>query len=172
MSDTSADVVLEPASDAEVPIVNRLMQLYAYDFSEFMDLDVGEDGTFFPGESKATYRPAPRRHAFLLRVGGRLAGFVIVDEKSRITGDPDVADVAEFFVMRKYRRKGVGTAAASRTFDMFARRWEVRQTPTNVAATAFWRKAIGAYTKGRFEEFVLDDERWRGPVQSFDARGR
>jgi predicted acetyltransferase len=163
-------IVLDPVSDE--PVLNRLMQFYAYDFSEFMGFDVRNDAVFFSGESKATYRPEPWRHAYFLRVDGCLAGFVILDEKSRITGDPDVMDVAEFFVMRKYRRKGVGIVAATRAFDLFPRRWEVRQTAKNVAATAFWRETIARYTGGRFEEVVLDDERWHGPVQSFDARRR
>jgi predicted acetyltransferase len=78
--------------------------------------------------------------------------------------------VAEFFVMRKYRRKGIGAACAAQAFDLFPRRWEVRQLAANAAATAFWRRAIHRYSDGRFEEALLDDERWRGPVQSFTAR--
>jgi predicted acetyltransferase len=168
----SPRVTLETVSTAGEPVLNRLLQLYAYDFSEFMGFDVGDDGIFFGGESRVTYRPEPWRHAFFLRVEGRLAGFVILDEKSRITEDPDVIDVAQFFVMRKYRRSGVGTAAAIRAFDLYPRKWEVRQTASNVAATAFWRKTIAAYMGGRFQEVAWDDERWRGPVQSFDARKR
>jgi predicted acetyltransferase len=166
------NLVLDPIATDDEPIVSRLMQFYVYDFSEFMDLDIGHDGVFFSGDAKATYRPEPWRRAFFLRLEGRLAGFVILDEKSRISGDPEIMDVAEFFVMRKYRRRGVGAAAATRAFDLFPRRWEVRQTPQNKAATAFWRATIAIYTGGRFEETVLDDARWRGPVQSFDARTR
>jgi hypothetical protein len=45
----------------------------------------------------------------------------------------------------------------------------VREKTENLAATAFWRRVIGRYTGGRFEEVVLDDERWRGPVQRLDS---
>ena len=31
----------------------------------------------------------------------------------------------------------------------------------------FWRKAIGAYTNGEFDEIVVADERWHGWVQRF-----
>ena len=165
-------IALDPVSGDDEAILNRLMQFYVYDFSEFMDLDIDDDAVFLGGTSQATYQPESWRHPFFLRVDGRLAGFVILEEKSRITGDPEVMDVAQFFVMRKYRRRGIGAAAAKRAFDMFPRKWEVRQTAKNVAATAFWRRAIADYTRGRFDEIVLDDERWRGPVQSFDARGR
>jgi predicted acetyltransferase len=165
-------VALDPLSTADEPVLNRLMQFYVYDFSEIMGFDIADDAIFFSGDPKGKYRPEPWRHAFLLRVDGRLAGFVILDEKSRITGDPSVMDVAEFFVMRKYRRRGVGAAAATLAFDLFARKWEVRQTAQNAAATQFWRVTIARYTGGRFEETVFDDDRWRGPVQSFDARER
>jgi predicted acetyltransferase len=165
-------VDLVECSPADEPLLDRLFQLYAYDFSEFMGMDVGDDGRFRGGTPLATCWSEPWRHAFLIRVDGRVAGFAILDERSRLTGDPAVADVAEFFVLRRYRRRGVGAQAAARAFSLYPRRWEVRQTAANTAATAFWRRVIGAYTGGAFGEVTLDDTRWRGPVQSFDARAR
>ena len=163
------DVRLIEAAPADEPMLERLMQLYAYDFSEFMGWDVGEDGRF-PGALLATCWTETWRHAFVIRVGGKLAGFTILDERSRLTGDPAIADVAEFFVLRRFRRAGVGTAAAMRAFALYDRTWEVRQTAANTAATAFWRRTIGTYTGGQFTETVVDDARWRGPVQTFDGR--
>ncbi|HVY49677.1 MAG TPA: GNAT family N-acetyltransferase [Minicystis sp.] len=152
--------------------MQRLAQLYAYDFSEILALDVDEAGLFDLGRMLDGCWSAPRRHAFLCRVDGQIAGFAIFDERSRLTGDPEVMDVAQFFVLRKHRRRGVGAACAARAFDLFPRRWEVRQEAKNVAATRFWRATIGRYTNGRFDEASLDDARWHGPVQSFDARCR
>lgn len=166
------NVELNAARPEDEPLLARLMQLYAYDFSEVLAHDVGEDGLFTRGTPVDSCWSRPSRHAFFLRVDGRIAGFIILDERSRLSGDPEVVDVAEFFVMRRYRRKGVGTLAAARAFDLYPRRWEVRQIMSNVAATAFWRRAIAAYTGGTFEEILVDDERWHGPVQSFDARRR
>jgi predicted acetyltransferase len=145
-----------------------LFELYVYDFSELLGLDVGEDGRFrLPALDG--YRTDPRRHAFLIRVDERLAGFALVVEGSRLTGDEAVRDVAEFFVMRRYRRHGVGEQAARWLFDRFRGAWEVRQKAENKAATAFWRRAIGRYTGERFEEVEWDDARWRGPVQRFES---
>jgi predicted acetyltransferase len=75
------------------------------------------------------------------------------------TGEPH--DIAEFFVMRKYRGGGVGAQAAASLFDRFPGRWTVRQQLTNPAATAFWRKAIGY----PFQEYEQGAE----IVQSFTA---
>lgn len=167
------DVTLVEAPPAARPLLERLLQLYAYDFSELMPLDVDELGNFEGGTALAKCWKEPWRHAYIIRTapaGGHIVGFTILDERSRLTGDPDVADVAEFFVLRRYRRQGVGLAAATAAFALFPRRWEVRQTATNTAATAFWRRAITAYTRGAYSETLVDDARWRGPVQSFDAR--
>ena len=157
------------ATPTDERVLDRLMQLYAYDFSEFMDLDVGDDALYALGDRIARCRTDAARHAFLGRVDGRIAGFVIVEERSRLTGATDVMDVAEFFVMRKYRRKGIGYELASRTFDLFPRKWEVRERSTNTPATIFWRRTIDRYTGGHFQDTVWDDDRWHGPVQSFDA---
>jgi predicted acetyltransferase len=164
------NVELVPTNPNDEPALSRLMQLYAYDFSEFAGLDVGDDALFHVGDALSRCWSEPRRHTFWCRVDGHLAGFVLLDERSRLTGDPEVMDVAEFFVMRKYRRKGVGSMCAAHAFDLFPRRWEVRQQANNAAATAFWRKAIHRYTGGRFQETLFDDERWHGPVQSFDVQ--
>jgi predicted acetyltransferase len=162
------DIRLSAAAAGERPTLEALFELYAYDFSEILGFDVADDGRFqLP--SLDPYWTDPRNHAFLIRADGKLAGFALVQGRSRLTGDEAVHDMAEFFVMRKYRRHGVGRQAAEFLFNRFRGRWEVRQKAENRAATAFWQRAIGEYTGGRFEDIVLDDERWRGPVQRFDS---
>lgn len=168
------DVALVEAPSSAQPLLERLIQLYAYDFSELTGSDLDELGLFAGGTPLATCWEHPWRHAYVIRATtsgeSHVAGFTILDERSRLTGDPEVADVAEFFVLRRYRRQGVGLAAAAAAFTLFSRRWEVRQTAANVAATAFWRKAIGAYTLGAYAERFVADARWHGPVQTFDGR--
>jgi predicted acetyltransferase len=163
------NVDVAPAGSDDRARLEALLELYVYDFSEILGLDVGDDGRFRP-PSIDVYFGDPRCHAFLFFVDGKLAGFALVQERSRLSGDESVCDVAQFFVLRKYRRRGVGERAAAWLFDRFAGPWEVRQEHKNVAATAFWRRAIARYTGGALDEAILDDERWRGPVQRFDSR--
>jgi predicted acetyltransferase len=70
--------------------------------------------------------------------------------------------------MRKYRRHGIGKQAAYFIFDQFRGKWEVAQIAANPDARLFWRKVIGEYTGGKFEEVVLDDEQWKGTAQAFE----
>jgi predicted acetyltransferase len=149
--------------------LRNLFQLYAYDFSEVLPLEVAETGRFDVESAIDTCWADPSRFPFLFRAGVHIAGFAIVDHKSKLTGASDVWDMAEFFVLRRYRRAGIGTALAHRLFAAHPGEWEVRQRGTNRAATAFWRRAIAAYTGDRFREELFDDDRWRGPVQRFTS---
>jgi len=169
MDATAQPVIsLSPASKAERPALDNLMQLYIYDWSELRPLDVRDDGRF-PDYPLDAYWADSRRHPLLLRVDGRLAGFALVSEGSRLTGAPGVFDMAEFFVMRRFRRKRVGLAAASAAFDRFKGPWEIRQHDENTAATAFWRSAIDRYTGGSYREVRWEDRAWTGPVQMFTS---
>lgn len=159
----TVDVRVSPASAEERGVLDALMQLYVYDFSAMLALDVGDDGRY-------KGPPIEGRDAFLVRVDGKLAGFALIVGKSRLTGEEGVHDVAEFFVLERYRRAGVGETAARWLFDRYPGRWEVRQKEENARAIAFWRRVVDRYTSGRFDEEALDDERWRGRVQRFDTR--
>jgi predicted acetyltransferase len=162
------NVHVAPAGPEDRARLLALVPLYVYDLSELLGLDVGDDGQFRPPPLD-NYWTDPRCHPFLVRVDGTLAGFALVQRRSRLDGDESVTDMAEFFIMRRYRRRGVGERVAASLFDRYRGPWEVRQKIANTPATAFWRRAIARYTGGRFDEVVLDDERWRGPVQRFDS---
>src|SRR5690242_16358626 len=156
-----------PAMSAEEPVLRGLAQLYAYDFAEIMGWDIPDSGHFPDAIVDGCFGDTFRR-PFLLRADDRLAGFAIMDLRSRLTGDANVHDMAEFFVARTCRRRGVGAAAARALFERFPGRWEVRQADRNTGAQAFWREVIGRHAAGRFDEVHHDSPRWRGTVQSFD----
>jgi predicted acetyltransferase len=160
-----------PATKADRVALENLMQLYIYDWSELHRLDVASDGRFqrYPLDP---YWEDEWHHPLLLRVDGNLAGFALVTGRSRLTGAPGVFDMAEFFVMRGYRGRGVGLAAASAVFDRFVGPWEIRQREENVGATAFWRKVVDRYTRGGYREVRCNDPTWVGPVQMFSSAAR
>ena len=163
------DLTLAPATPADEPRLSALFELYVYDFSEFLGLDIGDDGRFRV-PSLASYFVDPERHAFLAHVDGKLAGFALVSERSRLTDKGGVFDMAEFFVLRKFRRSGVGQTMAGAVFDRFLGPWEIRQRHENVHATAFWRRVIGRRVGGAWREESWEDARWRGMVQRFESK--
>jgi predicted acetyltransferase len=148
------DFALVEATPSERPVLRRLMELYCYDFSQFTGADVNVHGEY---EYRWVdhYFTDPDRLPFLITADGHWAGFALVR-----TGD--VIDMAEFFVMRKYRRTGVGSFAAVQLFARFRGVWTVRQIHSNTGATTFWRGVI-PYA---FEETSTEKEL----TQHFDSR--
>ena len=121
-----------------MPIVANLIQLYAHDFSEFLHLELGADGRF-NYEPLPLYWSEPNRHPFLVRMDGNLAGFVLVKSNGAVW------DMAEFFVVRGYRRQGIGTAIAHDIWKRFPGQWEVRVMQSNHSAYLFWERAITGF---------------------------
>lgn len=165
-------IQLTEITDDDRPVLEQLAQLYMYDFTEHAHGDVTDEGRF-PYMDLSEFFCRPVRRAYFVRVDGKLAGFALAYEGEAFRNPSErVWWMEEFFVMRKYRKRGVGERVATQLFDAIGGAWEVGQVPTNVGAQAFWRTVIGRYTGGDFEEFELDDERWRGPVQYFRAGSR
>lgn len=157
------------AQAADRQVLANLLELYRYDFTEFDDEDIGDDGRF-GYRYLDSYWSAEGRHAFVIRAGGKLAGFVLLRQTRSAAGGLAM-DVSEFFVMRRYRRQGVGEDVARHIFDRFPGKWEVRELERNLPAQAFWRRVIDRYTGGRFEDGGWDDGQARGSVQMFDNGG-
>ena len=67
---------------------------------------------------------------------------------------PNPHNIAEFFVMKKYRQKGVGKEVAGRIFDMFPGGWGVSQWTENLPAQKFWGKVVAEYTNGKYNTFT------------------
>lgn len=161
------NIEIRTPSRSDRNLIRRMMELYLYDFSEFDDTDLDEHGHFDYGDLDYFWFESTHA-AFLVTVEGKLAGFVLVDNES-LLGSSE-RSVTEFFVMRKYRRQGVGSYIARQVFDRLPARWEVAVIDTNKPAEGFWRRVLGEYCQGRFEETVLDNAEWKGPVFSFDNR--
>jgi predicted acetyltransferase len=146
-----ASIEIVEAAVGDKPVLQQLFELYQYDFTEFDGVDVDEHGRF-GSAFLDRYWEEDGRYPYLLRVGGRLAGAALVHAG-------EVTDMAEFFVMRKYRRAGVGMQFARDLFNRFPGPWNVREIATNAPAQAFWRRVIPV----PFEEVEWE----RGPMQRF-----
>lgn len=164
------EVSLEKAGPDDVVVLRRLMQLYLYDIGSADGWDVGREGLFGNAERIERFWTEPGRHSFLIRIDGVLAGFALVRDEAWFAG-AGTREVSEFFVLRRFRRRGVGERVATTLFNMFPGRWEVVQMDSNVDAQAFWRAVIARYTGGNFEDGERSGEGGRRRVQHFAAPG-
>ena len=163
-------VTLDEAGPGDVSTLRRLMQLYLYEIGSDDGWDIGADGLYGNAERIERFWSEPGCHAFLIRVAGVLAGFALVNDRAWFAG-AGTREINEFFVLRRYRRRGVGACVATRLFDRFPGRWEVVQMASNTGAQAFWRVVIARYTGGAFEDGERPTEHGGRRVQHFTAPG-
>ena len=166
----AAQIEVLGATPEQQPILANLLELYAHDFSEFHDVSLGPDGRF-GYRDLPLYWSDPERHPFLAKVDGSLAGLVLVKRGPRVSVDEMVWDMAEFFVVRACRRRGLGTEIAQQVFRMFPGVWEVRVMEANDSAHHFWEHAIAEFSGRTIPSVPFDKggKRWR--LFSFESPG-
>jgi len=145
-------VRIEQAKPADATLLANLLELYMHDLSEVFPIDPGADGRFGYHKLPLYWSEPEKRFPFLIRAGHKVVGFTLATRGSPATDDPDVLDVAEFFVLRRHRRTGCGRRAAALLFDQLPGRWIVRVAEGNRGGWPFWQSVVSAYTQGQFTQ--------------------
>jgi len=158
-----------PARPEQEPILANLLELYAHDFSEFHDIEIGADGRF-GYRHLPLYWSDPGRHPFLVWVEGKLAGLVLVKRGSEVSGNEAVWDMAEFLVLRGYRSRGIGTQVAHEVWRQFPGPWEVRVMESNVSAQQFWKSAISLFMGAAIHPACVEKDGKRWTLFSFESQ--
>jgi predicted acetyltransferase len=140
-----------------------MLEWYQHDLSDIWDQDLDLHGEY--GYALDRYWQDPNCHPYVFVVDGHYAGLGLVDKQVKVPGGDFWMD--QFFVLKKYRRKGVAAQAAGAVFELHRGAWQVGQMPSNHAAQAFWRKAIAGYTYGKYTEHHITSGWWQGFVQCF-----
>jgi predicted acetyltransferase len=110
-------------------LISNLYQFYMYDFSEMVGFGVEANGRFEDSDLEGCWQQ-PWIHTYLLKVEGEPAGLALVYEphhSSYLNAWINHYEMAEFFVMRKFRKRGAGGQVATMLFDRFRGRWRVAQ---------------------------------------------
>jgi predicted acetyltransferase len=138
-----------PITQENAHVFDVFAQDYEAEFSAITKKEPGSDGCF---TLEATWKGDFK--GFYAFIHDKPAGFVIVG-----TID-NHSDIAEFYILPCYRKKGFGKALAFEIFDRFSGPWQVRQIEGAKNATAFWRRTINAYTHGHYSEDLVTDPHW------------
>lgn len=143
----------------------RMLELYQYDLSDIWDQDLDVHGEF--GYALDRYWQDKHCTPYVFTVSGQYAGFALVDNHVQLPDGDFWMD--QFFVLKKYRRKGVATHAARQVFARHAGTWQVGQMTNNIAAQAFWRKVIADFSAAEYSEHQITSGWWQGYIQSFSS---
>ena len=169
-------IQLIPASLKDHPVIQNMGRFYVYDMGEYMgsekEWQIPEDGLYECIDFKK-YWKTDDAFPFLIRYENELAGFVIVDKK----GSDSAIDfnMAQFFILRKFKNKGFGRSVAYQCFDKFRGTWEVMVIPGNEGAYRFWRSIIKNYTDTNFIEYTREISHFNNSIKNifkFDSRNK
>jgi predicted acetyltransferase len=161
---------LDAATAMDALLLGNLLELYSHELSDiFPSVVLGPDGRFGYAALPLYWSEPERRYAFLIRVDGQVAGFVLATRGSPAAVDPQVLDVAEFFVLRRYRRQGFGQRAARLLWNRLPGLWTVRVAEGNRIGLAFWADLLAEEAPAGVNESVglKGSMSWR--VYSFDT---
>jgi predicted acetyltransferase len=144
-------VSIHVADKDEQPVIEHLMQLYLHDFFEFDTVEMQSNGQYhYPYLN--FYWQDSNRLPFLIRKNGQLAGFALVRRETRaLAGQPEL-NLAEYFILRRLRRLGVGREAAIQLWNLLPGSWTVKVLKSNPGGYRFWKKALSQYKKQGFAE--------------------
>ena len=144
--------------------IYRMLELYQHDLSDIWSQDLDAHGEY--GYALDRFWDADSHcHSFVATVAGNYAGFALVDASVKVGTSGHWMD--QFFVLKKYRRCGIGRTMARQVFATMPGQWEVGEMLNNQPAQAFWRKVIQEHTAGSFVEHKLAGGWWEGYVQCF-----
>ena len=134
-------------TDEELLLLN-LWQLYMHDLSEFRGSVVAVDGRYRDDRLK-TYFSYQEHWAYLIKANNETAGFALI-RKSH----PDTYLMGEFFILRKFRRFGIGRTAAQQLISAYSGKWEIPFQNENPKAARFWRQLVAALGYQSSEELI------------------
>lgn len=164
----STHIEVIPAAQDQEPILANLLELYAHDLSELHNIELGVDGRY-GYRYLPLYWIEPDRYPFLVKMNGKLAGFVLIKRGSEISDNAMIWDMTEFFIVRRYRRYGIGTHAAHEVWRQFPGLWEIRVMERNHSGHTFWERAIASFLRKTIHSALIEKGSKRWQVFAFES---
>lgn len=154
MSDTTIELL--QTGPEHIELIRNLYQFYAYESSDWEQEDVEADGRFYIHEEHlARYWSEPQWSANLILVNGYVAGFLLI-ERSELAV-LDALELADLFILKRYRRQGIGRALASQVLTSAQGDWLVRFYDQDEVSQAFWRSVLDNLPRP-VQAIELDDD--------------
>ena len=143
------DMQLVPVARDEKEILKNLLEEYDYEFSQYTKVDVNPLG-LFGYDWLDCYWTDNGRWPYFVKVDGKLAGFVMVNDYREADLDTEYT-MSEFCILYKYRRMGIGRLAVYAAFNRHPGSWQLKYHPHNTGSVYFWNRIVGDYTHGNYQ---------------------
>ncbi|WBW94883.1 GNAT family N-acetyltransferase [Oceanirhabdus sp. W0125-5] len=144
---------IEKVHTKDEEVFRNLFQLFAYDFSEMMGMDVLDNGKYPELSDMDDYYSKDNYISYFIKVDGKLAGVAV------LRFDDDSNYFRHFFIMRKYRRRKLGKNSVYKIFKTHPGKWRVSAFDYNKPAINFWKNVFDVYTEGEFIQQRRSDDK-------------
>src|ERR1700722_2282816 len=127
---------------------------------------LGEIGHRIPDQLMRWYAD-PSAQVMTILYGDQRAGFAMVNQRLRQSAGVGMAaavgadspsapspeySMAEFFIARPWRRRGIGAQAVRLLLDRFTGQWLITEHLLNATAVKFWLRVVSDYTGSKFQD--------------------
>jgi len=172
MSSSLSISKIGPESDV---LLRNLFQLYIHDMAEWFEIDTNSDGSYSYDTSLVWEKGYD---AYLAKVGDSIAGFALVGPAVEWLGESGAYDVHEFFVTRRFRRRGFGQTIATLLWNERPGEWlvrasrQMRQPPPSGETRFRVTRVVHMKRKGAWSTGVHGDSSGSHPMAPLPQRFR
>jgi len=155
-----SDLLISKIGPESDTLLRDLFEHYLHDMSEWFEIAPNAEGRY-AYDTASVWKNG--YDVYLAKIGDSLAGFAIVGSAVEWLGGIGAHDVHEFFVMRGFRRSGIGQRMAALLWNERPGEWLVRVLQANEPAVLFWRTAVSRHSRGVYEEAgrIVKGRPWR-----------
>ena len=146
----TVDVFIAPIEKKH--IIRHLLELYDHDMSEWEQTDVNEAG-LYGYKYLDYYWTEEGRYPYLVTADGNYCGFALVKTAFERPG----YTIAEFFIMRKYRKRGLARNLLEYVHKCHPGEWIHSAHLNNFVSQAMCRKVFPTLAIGGVKETILKD---------------
>ena len=135
---------IKPATIEQKQIIYALIQPYLDELSHFPDQNPDPkdgNGVYLYPDLDAYWQEAAR-YPYLLYSNSKIAGFALV----RLDGEH--WEMAEFYVLPEFRRRGLAMTCATEIFKRHPGEWRIGFNKHNQPSRALWQKLAEHLSKG------------------------
>ncbi|MDQ0359345.1 GNAT family N-acetyltransferase [Breznakia pachnodae] len=144
----------------------NLMQLYLYDLSVYFNFKTNNNG-IYEYDHFEDYFTDTNYISYFIYNDNELIGFVLLNDYSPITNKHEnIINVSEFFILKLYRKQGLGEITFQTLLDMHKGVWTIKPAAFSKEANAFWKTIINKHIGSKITiEFINNN-----PIYTFSNK--
>ncbi|MBR2564027.1 MAG: GNAT family N-acetyltransferase [Paenibacillus sp.] len=152
-------ILITKAEQQDKSILKNVMTLFLHDLSEFnQDIEMNPQNGLFELDVLDWFFEKEGLTPYFIRLHDqKIIGFILVQSGS--FSNQEFADYVlnSFFIMKNYRRQGLGRAACKELFKHLPGRYAVGQLTTNIPAIQFWKNVYTSFDIDFYEQEEKED---------------